>query len=100
MGKGTSGRPEGGHSGYISEEFGDRSEDLKDVKDACDGELLIVEVGVDGDIAEYIRCGTTAEDLDGAERVECDSVDLTVLDIRNGTLPEGNDVAMTDLRLH
>ena len=31
------------------------SDDLKDIKDAGYGKLLIVEIGIDGDITEHIR---------------------------------------------
>lgn len=81
-------------------ESGDGSENLEDVEDAGYGELLIVEVGIDWDVAEHVGRGTATEDLDGAECVEHYGVDLAVLDIVDGTLTEGNDVAVIDLRLH
>ena len=82
------------------EELGDGAQDLEDADDAGDGELLIVEIGIDGDIAHDFRCAAFAEDLDGAEGVEYYGVDLTVLYVLDVALMEGDDVAVAYLWLH
>ena len=100
MGKGTTGWPTGGRQGYVSEKSGNRSEDLEDVEDAGNWKFLIVEVRIDGDVTEYVRCTTTPEDFDGTEGVEDYSINLAVLYIVFGALSEGNNIAMTDFRIH
>ena len=82
------------------EELGDGAQDLEDADDAGDGELLIVEIGIDGDIAHDFRCAAFAEDLDGAEGVEYYGVDLAVLYVLDVALMEGDDVAVAYLWLH
>lgn len=82
------------------EELGDGAQDFEDAEDAGDGELLVVEIGIDGDIAHDIRRGSFAQDLDGAEGVEYDGVDFSVLYVLDGALMEGNDIAVAYLGLH
>ena len=81
-------------------ELGDGAEDFEDVEDAGNGEFLVVEGGVDWHVAEDIGGGTTTENLDGADGVEYDGVDFTILYVLNGALSEGHDVAVIDFRLH
>ena len=86
--------------GEKSEESGDGSEDLEDVEYAGDGKLLIVEIGIDRDVAEDLVGGTSSDDLDGAEGVKDYGVDFAKLYIVDSAFPEGNDVAVADFRLH
>lgn len=84
-----------------SEELGDGAYDLEDADDAGDGERLVLEVGlVDGDEEEGVGQRAATEDLDGADGVEDDGVDLAVLDVVDGALSEGDDVAVGDSWLH
>ena len=88
------------HYGH-SEELGDGSKHFEDVEDAGNGELLFVEVlDIDGDVSEYVGGGAASQDFDGAEGVEDYGVDLAVLDIVDGTLPEGDNVAVVNLWFH
>lgn len=71
------------------------------MKDASGGELLLVEVGnVDGDVAEDVGGGATAENLDGAEGVEDNGVYFAILNIGDGALTQGDNVAVVDFRFH
>lgn len=91
----------GGPSGYASEELGDRSKHLVDFQDPGKRVFLLVEVGhVDGDVSEHVGCGSATQDLDGADCVEHDSINLAVLDIADGTFAECYDIAVVYLRLH
>lgn len=85
----------------MSEEAGDGSEDFEDIDDAGNLEFLFVEaVGVDGDITENVWSAALAQYLDGADGVEHNSIDLSILDVLDGTLAQGDNVAVVDARLH
>lgn len=84
-----------------SEEAADGANDLIDLEDAGDGELLVLKVGlVDGDEEEGVGGGAAAQDLDGADGVEDDGVDLAVLDVVDRAAAQGDDIAVADLGLH
>lgn len=84
-----------------SEEAADGADDFIDLDDAGDGKLLVFEIGlVDGDEEEGAGLGASAQDLDGADGVEHESVDLAVLDVVDTALAQGYDVAMAYLGLH
>lgn len=85
----------------MSEEAGDGSEDFEDVDDAGNLEFLFVEaVGVDGDITENVWSAALAQYLDGADGVEHNCIDLSILNVLDGTLAQGDNVAVIDARLH
>ena len=84
-----------------SEELRDGADDFIDLDDSGDGELLVFEIGlVDGHEEEGAGLGASAQDLDGADGVEQEGVDLAVLDVIDAALAQGDDVAMAYLGLH
>ena len=67
-----------------SEELANAADNLKDVDDAADSELLLVEIGIYRNIPEEILRRPLAENLDGANGVKNHCVYLAELNVVEG----------------
>lgn len=75
---------------------------LVDLKNAAQWELLFVEFfTVDRDKEEGLfGSSRAAKDLDGADGIEHNSIDMAILDVVEAALAKCDEVTITDERLH